>query len=725
MSYRAKLQASFFVLGLLAIAVTAWQATSGATQALRRATTDHLTAVRETKRRLVEDYVRDLTGHVLALSADESGVSALEAFRSAWNTLTPVGPEDPQYEELRRHYLATFVPRVAGQLSEQDVARDWFPADAKTRALQHQFIVANPHPVGSKDLLLEPKVPSAYGDAHARFHPTLHRYQTVFGFYDVFLIDARDGRILYSVFKEIDLGQRVTEPPFSQTALARAYTRALQVSDTDMAVIEDYAPYPASYFAPAAFVAAPIRRAGNTIGVLAIQVSINRVNRMMTSDRDWADEGLGQTGHTYIVAADGTLRSDVRAEIEDSERFLSAVASSGVPADVIGRIRRHGTAILNLAIPAAVTARLTGETQGTELGTDFVGAEVLRSHARLDLPGLHWFIVAEMQSAEAFAPASALLRRLLLVGGGVTLAFLVAAWLLAESVTRPVLALVEGTRALSQRDFQVRLPAESADEIGQLALSFNAMAERLERTTVSRDDLDRANQQLTVQQHELRELAARLIRAQEDERSRIARELHDDLSQRLAAASIAIGNLAEQATGRTDPAALTRVHADLAQIARDVHGLSRRLHPSVLDDLGLLAAIESECRGFFERGGPPVRLTHGGSLDGIDRETQIALYRVVQEALRNAYTHADASDVEIHLDGTGTEVMLTIADNGRGYDTTAPSWRPGLGLASMAERARLLGGSSRITSRPGEGTTISVRLMKTPPETGQQELTRS
>lgn len=704
-SYRSKLQASLLILGLLAIAVTYWQASAGATAALRQTTYDRLTSIRETKRRLVEDYFHDLTSRVLALSTDESSVAALEHFRSAWDTLPQVQPGDPRYNSLARHYRETFAPTVAHQISELEVMRDWFPGNARTRGLQYLFISGNPHPTGAKDLLLEPEQGGAYGTIHARYHPTFHRYQTAFGLYDLFLIDARQGRILYSVLKEIDLGAELAKPPYQLTALARAYARVMAQAGSDDAVIEDYAPYVASQFAPAAFVAAPIRRAGARIGILAIQVSIGHVNRVMTGDRNWQGEGLGRTGNAYIVASDRTLRSDLRLEIEKPDHFFSRLRETGVSNETIDRIQRDGTAILNLALPAHVGSRIHSSEPGAGIGADFRGAEVIRSHSRLKLPGLDWTLVAEMETEEAFAPIAALSRRLLATGMGVAVLFVAAAWVLSRSVTKPVLALVEGARRLGGRDFGVRLPVRSSDEIGQLAESFNGMAERLQQTTVSRDEL-------SAKQRELQALNTRLIGAQEEERSRLARELHDDLTQRLAAVAIAAGALKQTPEPDVNRwrSGLNEIQREMGRISEDIHGLSRRLHSATLEDLGLVAAIEGECRGFFERGGPPVEFTHNGRLETLDKDVQLAIYRITQEALRNTFRHAEATEVSIHLTATAEEVVLTVEDNGCGYDPQRTEWRPGVGLASMNERARLLGGTATITSRPGAGTRVTARL---------------
>ncbi len=612
MSFRTKLLASFAALGLAAIAVTDWQASSSASTALLAGTYERLTAIRETKRQLIETYFRDLSSHVLALSADESTFEALTQFRAAWESL----PE-PRLATLQRAF--------------GDEARD---------------LIVLPQGLGS------------YGKVHARYHPTLHRYQTAFGFYDIFLIDT-GGRIVYTVFKESDIGGHLRQGPLASTTLARAFERALALDAPEKSVLEDYAPYAPSQHSPAAFVAAPIWRAGAKAGILAIQVSAGEVSRAMQS------EALGGSGRAYLIGADGKLRSEVRDSPE--------------------------TAILRLSLDRALFER----KPGTETGTGLNGASVLRSHTPLSIPGLDWMLVAEIDQSEAFAPLQSLRTRTVLAGLAVSALFLAAAWKLGRSVSRPVLALAEGARRLAERDFNVRLPIESNDEIGELAASFNSMARRLDETTVSRDEFQRLNQ--------------RLIHAQEDERRRLARELHDDITQRLAALAIRAGQL-KQSTGPEAGAEMERMQRTLSRISDDIHGLSRRLHPAIVDELGLVAAIESECRGFFEGGGPPVEFEHSGTTANLTTDASLALYRIVQESLRNTLKHARATEVRIGLHSSPAHVKLTVEDNGAGFDPAAPERHTGLGLASMQERVHLLNGSLRIDSSPNAGTRISVTL---------------
>lgn len=665
MTFRSRLQTAFVLLGVAAIAVTDWQASSGATEALRQATYDRLTAAREAGARQLELYFDNVRKYVLALASDESTVSALEEFDAALDSVPSIAVRG-----LEEYHAAAGMPRV------------WFPRDHPARTLQYLYAAKNSHPHGAKDLLLSEPLAGRYDRVHTRYHPTFHRYRATFGWYDIFLVGRREGRVLYTVMKEPDLGTALTEEPYRSSGLARIYQRALAADDE--AVLEDYTPYVPSKLAPAAFVAAPVRRAGAITGVLAAQISIEHVNRVMTA------EDLGETGQAYIVGPDNKLRSDFRFPIEQAAPHLA-------PA-MIEQIKRNGTAVLTLPVNLQVVQRIREGERGTEVGFNLRGAQVLRSHAPLKIEGLDWAIIAEIESAEALAPVTALRNRIVTAGIAVAGLFFLAAGWLAASVTRPVRALAAAARRLGRGDLTARVPVTSNDEIGQLAADFNRMSEDLQQTTVSKT--------------ELQVLAGRLITAQEDERRRIARELHDDLTQRVAVVAIEAGRWERNTTASSDELrdGLARLKEQMARIAADVHGVSRSLHPAMLDDLGLVAAIETECRAFLERGGPPVDLRIYGAFDIISKDLRLGVYRLVQESLRNVLRHSGADEVALELRRTGHIVTLTVRDNGRGFDRSSPDWHGGLGLASMEERVRLMGGVFEISSSPGAGTRIRATL---------------
>ena len=226
----------------------------------------------------------------------------------------------------------------------------------------------------------------------------------------------------------------------------------------------------------------------------------------------------------------------------------------------------------------------------------------------------------------------------------------------------------------------------------------------------SEEALRHSEAALRKRQKELRILAGKLLSAQEEERRRLARELHDDLTQRLAVLAIEAASLEKVLSSSPSPVCdrVRRMKEQMVKLSADVHGISRQLHPSILDDLGLVSAIESECEAFSERDGVRVTFTPESVPAGLPRDISLCLYRVTQEGLRNIAKHAQAKEAYVTLAGVDGGVLLTIQDRGVGFDLAQTRGKMGLGLDSMEERVRLLQGSLSIHSKPGQGTIIEV-----------------
>ncbi len=231
-------------------------------------------------------------------------------------------------------------------------------------------------------------------------------------------------------------------------------------------------------------------------------------------------------------------------------------------------------------------------------------------------------------------------------------------------------------------------------------------------TVIDVTERKRAEEELRTSYEQQRNLASQLLTAQEGERRRIAREMHDDLTQRLAVAAIEISKLERSPTLADAAARLAGVREQLVALSEDVHSLSRQLHPSILDDLGLVDALRSECARFQEHEGIEVRYRAEDVPADLPRDVCLGLYRIVQEGLRNVVRHSGARWVEVSLFGCGSEVLLTVGDEGRGFEPNARGGRSGIGLASMEERARLIGAELTIQSTPGKGTTITALVSR-------------
>jgi signal transduction histidine kinase len=206
-----------------------------------------------------------------------------------------------------------------------------------------------------------------------------------------------------------------------------------------------------------------------------------------------------------------------------------------------------------------------------------------------------------------------------------------------------------------------------------------------------------------------RAVTGRLIAAQERERRRIARELHDDISQRLALLAVELERLALSAPGDE---AFRRCWHDLSHaagdIATDLHRISHSLHPAKLETLGLVAALDGFCQELWCRQHLRVRFTHDNVPRALPGDVALCLYRIVQEALYNVIKHSGVLDADVHLSGAGHELLLRIADAGGGFAPVAAA--AGVGLVSMHERVEAIGGSLVVHAAPGRGTRIVVKV---------------
>ena len=210
-------------------------------------------------------------------------------------------------------------------------------------------------------------------------------------------------------------------------------------------------------------------------------------------------------------------------------------------------------------------------------------------------------------------------------------------------------------------------------------------------------------------QSELQALTARLLSLQEGGNKDLARELHDDLSQKLAALSMAVSSLLQPPRGSPDNLAerVRAVSTRITGLAEDVHAMSRRLHPAILDELGLEAALREECVSFSAQVGVPAQFeSEGPTL--LPEDVSLCLYRVAQESLRNIAKHAKAENVRVVLSGRKDGITLRVEDTGNGFDLNEVKGKGGLGLISMEERVRLVNGKLTIKSQPGKGTTIEA-----------------
>jgi two-component system sensor histidine kinase UhpB len=268
--------------------------------------------------------------------------------------------------------------------------------------------------------------------------------------------------------------------------------------------------------------------------------------------------------------------------------------------------------------------------------------------------------------------------------------FLLVNMLMLRRRFSPLDRLIERVEAIDPADpgdFEAPEAHEAVQEIDRLASSFHRMLRRID---------------------EERKRSGRLVlRAQEEERRRLARDLHDEVNQSLTAILLRLEALSQSAPSGVE-GELAEVKRLVNQAMDELLKLARQLRPSALDDHGLTAAVVSQVRRFSSQTGIRTDVRTSGEPVELESDQEIAAYRFTQEALSNIAQHAHATHVEVDLSVNGHALELSVRDDGRGFD---PDTQPeGLGLSGMAERARMVGARFELRSRPGGGTSLTLQV---------------
>ncbi|HUK24083.1 MAG TPA: ATP-binding protein [Terriglobales bacterium] len=304
------------------------------------------------------------------------------------------------------------------------------------------------------------------------------------------------------------------------------------------------------------------------------------------------------------------------------------------------------------------------------------------------------------------------------------LAALLVSWLFQRAISRPLADLAETARLVSRdRNYSVRAaPTRDNDEVATLIAAFNEMLEQIHQRDLalqrSRDTLEMRVQERTAElskaEDSLRALSRRLLQMQDEERQRIARELHDGSGQVLAALSMNL-SLLQARSAVSDPEAVRIVKDSIRMvedILKDLRTMSYLLHPPLLEDTGLESALRWYVDGFVQRSKIAVTLEIAPDIERLPREVELAVFRIVQECLTNIHRHSGSTAASVHLSRDAENLCLEVRDQGKGIFRKMQSGgsRPGVGIHGMRERVRQLGGRLEVHSAPGQGTVITATL---------------
>ncbi len=448
MKLNGKLITAMIFAGLLPLIIASTLNTYLASSALNHAALNQLESLRSVKKNQIEDYFGYIDKQIRIMAADpiiqDAMVELNGGFKQLAGDIKLTASKRQTYEgKVSQYYQQTFNQKLHQGFDTSEL----LPKTANVLLAQYLYIANNSNELGQKQRLENSDDGSQYSASHQKYHHLMQRVAEEFGYYDIFLINPQ-GNIIYSVFKEVDFATNLVAGPYQNSNLASVFNQIKSDSIPGVASLIDYQTYLPSYNAPASFIATAIYQNGQFVGVLAFQMPVDQINKIMqTSD------GLGQTGETYLLGTDMLMRSQ--------SRFSST-----------------NSILTTLVNTPATQAIIDGQTGSASID-DYRGIQVLSAYQPLTIAGLKWGIIAEIDQTEALAAVNDLKLGSIAVAIISLFIVVIIAVFFARSLTRPLRSAVVVAKSISAGKLDNKIVANTQCEIGDLMRSLDAMQNNL------------------------------------------------------------------------------------------------------------------------------------------------------------------------------------------------------------------------------------------------------
>lgn len=439
------------------MAIVGIQSVSTSNTIINNQVSNQLSAVRTIKANEIQRYFERVENQITTLSTNPLIIEAASKLPSAFSRYRSEISQTSESIKTQKSNVINYYNEKFGEQFKKingeniDTSSMYTSLDADSWALQYQYISANPNELGSKDMLQAANDNSTYSKIHADIHPMLQNFLKKFGYYDIFIADPNSGDIIYSVFKELDYTTSLIDGPYAKTSIGDVFRKAQSLTRSEQTVLTDFQTYLPSYNAPASFIASPIMKQAEVVGILIFQMPIEDINAIMGERA-----GMGSTGETYLVGSDYLMRSDSYLDPE----YHNVISSFKNPLQ--GQVKTH-----------AATQALAGET-GTDIITDYNGNLVLSAYMPLQLGDFTWAVLSEQDVAEAFAPAHQLKNTIVMTALLCSLGVIFIAYYIAKLISTPIKQVMNAILAAEKTGyFDHKVNYKNRDEIGQMASAFN------------------------------------------------------------------------------------------------------------------------------------------------------------------------------------------------------------------------------------------------------------
>ncbi|USD67663.1 methyl-accepting chemotaxis protein [Vibrio sp. SCSIO 43136] len=473
--------ASLCALGVIGSgAFVAYRASTLSEQALFTRATSQLVSIREAKKDEITRYFEFIEQQLIAMAASPATQDAFEAFSSGFESYPIEKVTSSDRQKLSSYYQSSFASTYHSSNQGQNANEGMRLNQISERgvALQARYIGVNSHGLGEKHRLDADGLGTSYDQTHLKYHPATRLFLENFGYYDIFFVDNQ-GNVVYSVFKELDYATNLVNGPYRDSGLAQAFRMAQNHSSQQISLV-DFAPYYPSYEAAASFMSTPVFKAGKRLGTLIFQMPVDEINSIMTNGGRWVESGLGSSGETYLVGSDKLLRSQSRFLLEDMPSYLQALKLSGLSDSVLTQIKQKQSAIGRQPVNSKASNAALGGTSGVELVLDYRNVEVFSAYTPLEVSGLRWALLSEIDKDEALADLNVLNSA---VFNSVALSSLVlvllssgCAYVVGAGIVKPIRKAIYKVGKISQQnDLTGRLNEDGRDEVADLAKALNGL----------------------------------------------------------------------------------------------------------------------------------------------------------------------------------------------------------------------------------------------------------
>ena len=447
--------------------------------------TERLVASRNQSQQAIQRYLGFIRNQLSNLAANPAIQQASEKMAISIAAYREEMFSTPDPDNVKTYYRE-FAQRLRQQSpdSQIDADRLFAATNDNTRLLQNDYIVANPSPEGSKAELFSTFSGTTYDDEHQLLHPYLYDYRQRFGYGDIYLAEPEHGTVIYSVSKAIDFGTSLIDGPFKNSGLGEAFRKAVDLSQDDSAFV-DFSAYIPAYNAQVAFMAAPVYQYSRLVGVLIVQLPVQAINAIMTSDQNWQDSGFGESGETYLVARDGTMRSESRPLAENPEDFRRTMAERN--------IQITDSAIGHLPVNNAASEKALAGDSGIMRVTNYLGDNTLTAYSYIDFLGVRWALLSSINESEAFQAVdtlrSSLTRTAVIISVILIALVLVAGFWLGTRISKPTEAFIEKIRYLADtQTLESTFSEQGNPEFAQLGKALNQLFHKLASCFSSMND---------------------------------------------------------------------------------------------------------------------------------------------------------------------------------------------------------------------------------------------